>query len=45
MPRMPLKHVEGVTAVVNHIEVLPLSPADDQVRRLRLTEPFMATRT
>jgi hyperosmotically inducible protein len=28
-----LKSVEGVSAVVNHIEVLPLLPTDDQVRR------------
>jgi hyperosmotically inducible protein len=27
-----VKHVEGVTAVVNNIEVLPLSPDDDQLR-------------
>ncbi len=27
------KHVEGVTRVVNNIEVLPLSPMDDQIRR------------
>lgn len=25
-------HVEGVTSVVNNIEVLPLSPADDRIR-------------
>jgi hyperosmotically inducible protein len=28
-----VKHVEGVTNVVNNIEVLPLSPNDDQIRR------------
>jgi osmotically-inducible protein OsmY len=28
-----LKRVEGVTQVVNNIEVLPLSPMDDQIRR------------
>jgi hyperosmotically inducible protein len=27
------KHVEGVGQVVNQIEVLPLSPMDDQIRR------------
>src|SRR5579872_6241265 len=27
-----VKGVEGVTQVVNNIEVLPLSPADDQIR-------------
>lgn len=27
------KHIEGVTQVVNEIEVLPLSPNDDQIRR------------
>jgi hyperosmotically inducible periplasmic protein len=27
------KRVEGVTRVVNNIEVLPLSPMDDQIRR------------
>jgi hyperosmotically inducible protein len=27
------KHVEGVTNVVNNIEVLPLSPMDNQIRR------------
>ena len=27
-----VQHVEGVTAVVNKIEVLPLSPTDDQLR-------------
>lgn len=28
-----VKHVEGVTNVVNNIEVLPTSPMDDQIRR------------
>jgi hyperosmotically inducible protein len=28
-----VKHLEGVTHVVNNIEVLPLSPFDDQIRR------------
>jgi len=28
-----VKNLEGVTAVVNNIEVLPASPADDEVRR------------
>ncbi len=28
-----VKHIEGVSAVVNTIEVLPLSPMDDQLRR------------
>jgi hyperosmotically inducible protein len=28
-----VKHIEGVTKVVNQIEVLPPSPFDDQVRR------------
>lgn len=28
-----VKRVEGVTNVVNNIEVLPLSPMDDQIRR------------
>ncbi len=28
-----VKNVEGVTQVVNKIEVLPLSPMDDQIRR------------
>lgn len=27
-----VRHIEGVTSVVNNIEVLPLSPNDDQVR-------------
>jgi hyperosmotically inducible periplasmic protein len=28
-----VKHIEGVGTVVNHIEVLPLSPMDSQLRR------------
>jgi hyperosmotically inducible periplasmic protein len=28
-----VKHIEGVTKVVNHIEVLPPSPMDAQIRR------------
>ena len=28
-----VKHLEGVAQVVNNIEVLPLSPFDDQIRR------------
>jgi len=28
-----VKHIEGVGSVVNNIEVLPLSPMDDQLRR------------
>jgi len=28
-----VKRIEGVTQVVNNIEVLPLSPMDDQIRR------------
>jgi hyperosmotically inducible protein len=28
-----VKHIEGVEKVVNEIEVLPLSPNDDQIRR------------
>lgn len=28
-----VKHIEGVTNVVNNIEVLPLSPNDDEIRR------------
>jgi hyperosmotically inducible protein len=27
-----VKHVEGVTSVVDHVEVLPLSPNDEQLR-------------
>jgi len=28
-----VRHIEGVTTVNNHIEVLPLSPNDDRIRR------------
>jgi hyperosmotically inducible protein len=28
-----VKHIEGVEQIVNQIEVLPLSPADDRIRR------------
>ncbi len=28
-----VKRIDGVTQVVNNIEVLPLSPMDDQIRR------------
>src|ERR1035438_8199875 len=28
-----VKRIEGVTEVINNIEVLPLSPMDDQIRR------------
>ena len=28
-----VKHIEGVESVTNNIEVLPLSPNDDQIRR------------
>ena len=28
-----VKHIEGVSQVVNQIQVLPLSPMDDQIRR------------
>ena len=28
-----VKHIDGVTQVVNNIKVLPLSPMDDQIRR------------
>ncbi len=31
-----VKNVEGVTQVINKIEVLPLSPMDDQIRRAML---------
>lgn len=31
-----VKHIEGVSNVVNNIEVLPLSPMDDQIRRAEL---------
>ncbi len=28
-----VRHIEGVTQVINNIEVLPLSPMDDRIRR------------
>lgn len=43
-----VKHVEGVTRVVNQIEVLPLSPMDDQIRRAEYRaiygDPELSTR-
>ncbi|HEV3330777.1 MAG TPA: BON domain-containing protein [Bryobacteraceae bacterium] len=43
-----VKHVEGVTRVVNQIEVLPLSPNDDQIRRAEYRaiygDPELSTR-
>jgi hyperosmotically inducible protein len=43
-----VKHVEGVTSVVNNIEILPLSPMDDQLRRAVYRaiygDPFLSTR-
>jgi hyperosmotically inducible protein len=43
-----VKHVEGVTQVINNIEVLPLSPMDDQVRRAEFRaiygDPSLSTR-
>jgi hyperosmotically inducible protein len=43
-----VKDVEGVTAVVNHIEVLPVSPNDDRIRRATYRaiygDAFLATR-
>jgi hyperosmotically inducible protein len=43
-----VKKVEGVTNVVNNIEVLPLSPNDDQIRRAAYRaiygDPSLATR-
>jgi hyperosmotically inducible protein len=43
-----VKRVEGVANVVNNIEVLPLSPMDDQLRRAVYRaiygDPFLATR-
>jgi hyperosmotically inducible protein len=43
-----VKRVEGVTAVVNRIEVLPLSPTDDRLRlavyRAIYSEPSLADR-
>ncbi len=42
------KHVEGVTQVVNNIEVLPLSPMDNQIRmaeyRAIYGDPALSTR-
>lgn len=43
-----VKNVEGVSQVVNNIEVLPLSPMDDQIRRAMLRaiygDPQIGTR-
>jgi hyperosmotically inducible protein len=43
-----VKRVEGVTDVVNNIEVLPLSPMDDQIRmaeyRAIYGDPILSTR-
>jgi hyperosmotically inducible protein len=43
-----VKHVEGVTQVVNNIEVLPLSPSDDRIRmaeyRAIYGDPTLSTR-
>ena len=43
-----VKRVEGVTNVVNNIEVLPLSPMDDQIRRATYRaiygDPTLSTR-
>jgi hyperosmotically inducible protein len=43
-----VKHTEGVTRVVNQIEVLPLSPEDDRIRmaeyRAIYGDPTLATR-
>jgi hyperosmotically inducible protein len=43
-----VKHIEGVTKVVNQIEVLPLSPEDDRIRmaeyRAIYGDPTLATR-
>src|SRR6478736_3438238 len=43
-----VKHIEGVTKVVNQIEVLPLSPEDDRIRlaeyRAIYGDPALATR-
>ena len=42
------KHVEGVTDVINNIDVLPLSPMDDQIRvaeyRAIYGDPALSTR-
>jgi hyperosmotically inducible periplasmic protein len=37
-----VKDIEGVTRVVNQIEVLPLSPADDDIRRATLAAIYNA---
>jgi hyperosmotically inducible protein len=43
-----VKHIEGVTNVINQIEVLPLSPMDDQIRRAEYRaiygDPELSTR-
>jgi len=43
-----VRHVEGVNMVVNHIEVLPLSPNDDRIRlavyRAVYSAPSLSTR-
>src|SRR6476646_9586918 len=43
-----VKHIEGVTKVVNQIEVLPLSPEDDRIRqaeyRAIFGDPALSTR-
>jgi len=43
-----VKRVEGVTSVVNNIEVLPLSPDDDRIRRATYRviygDPALSTR-
>jgi len=43
-----VKRVEGVTNVINNIEVLPLSPNDDNIRRAAYRaiygDPFLSTR-
>ncbi len=43
-----VKNIEGVTQVINQIEVLPLSPFDDQIRRAMLRtiygDPQIGTR-
>lgn len=43
-----VKRIEGVTSVVNKIEVLPLSPMDDQIRRAEYRaiygDPSLGTR-
>jgi hyperosmotically inducible protein len=37
-----VKHIEGVERVVNQIEVLPLSPNDDQIRRAEFRAIYSA---